>query len=74
MRVLIANLTDREQAVALRGLGQPVAFEWLDKESSAAAGNGDPDATAGQGRLLAIPELPLVLPPHAIARIDRVVD
>ena len=73
MRLLIANLTGRQHSVGLRGLGRPVEVRLLDDETTPAA-NKNPDSRRDQPAGRVMPELPLVLPPHAIARIDRVVD
>ena len=58
VRVLIGNLTDQTQTVALRGLsGTPVAVQLLGAEQTHAT-----------------PDLHVQLPPYGIARIDRAVD
>jgi hypothetical protein len=61
MRVLIGNLTPKQQTVTLRGLvDQPLPVEILVAQEDAQ-------------EIVATPELSLSLPPYGIARIDRVV-
>ena len=58
LRVLVANLSDKLQTVRLRGLGASVAVQLLLEGATYEAS----------------PEIHITLPPHGIARIDRVVD
>ena len=58
IRVLIANLTDKPKTVRFRGLGEPIAVLRLWEG----------------GTKETMSEIPITLPPHGIARIDRVAD
>ena len=56
--VLVANLTGKPQTVTLRGLGGPIAVRQLL----------DDEATE------VAPEIPIILSPYGIVRIDQVID
>ena len=58
LRVLVANLTGKPQTVRLCGLGAPIAVQQLLEDATTKAA----------------PEIPITLPPHGIARIDRAID
>ncbi len=58
LRVLVASLIGKPQTVTLRGLSKPVPVQQLLEE----------------GETEAMPEIPISLPPHGIARIDWMVD
>lgn len=58
LRLLVANLTDRQQSVAIRGLGETISVRQPDALNTLSP--GEPTAM----------ELPLVLAPYGIVRID----
>ena len=64
MRILLANLSDEEKTITLRGLsGRPVAVTIVGRDEAAAGSQTE-----------ATPELQVTLPPYGIGSIDRVVD
>lgn len=69
-RVLVANLTGRPQPVVVRGLGERVEVRQLDAQNALSAGQPDDPFTVHPASPTAA-ELPLVLPPGGIIRIDR---
>jgi hypothetical protein len=70
LRLLVANLTDRPQPVGLRGLGDKVEIRRLEPEGMRPLGGKD-DGFIQRPGVATMMELPLVLPPYGIIRIDR---
>ncbi|MGH9846229.1 MAG: hypothetical protein ACREEM_46605, partial [Blastocatellia bacterium] len=72
-RVLVANLTDAKQTVAIRGLKQAVAAIRRLDETCAAQAMLEPEnfrAASGESQPIVNDELKIHLLPYAIARID----
>jgi len=75
-RLLVANLTDKQQRVAIPGFGDGVDIWTIDAQSladtrKAPGASLDPEAFYHRSADLARPQFPLVLPPHGIVRIDQ---
>lgn len=71
-RLLVANLTDRPQAVALRGFDGKIEVRQLTLPGIRPAGSVEAEAWGERSAGPLTLEAPLVLPPHGLARIDRV--
>ena len=70
LRLLVANLTDHPQPAAIRGLGANIEVRQLSAGHTRSPGQ-PADAFAGtSGNPVAL-ELPLLLPPYGIIRIDQ---
>ncbi len=68
-RRLIANLTDRQQSVTFEGFVGRFSASTLDTRMAAAA-NKNPDIWYNHPALQSASSTSLILPPHAVARID----
>lgn len=69
--LLVANLTDRPQAVALRGWGGQAEVRRLTVAGVGSVGKGQVEAWGERSTGAPTLESPLLLPAHGIARIDR---
>ena len=70
VRLLVANLTDQTQIAAMRGLGETVEVRQLDAaRGDAGSARAEVFRPAPDGA--AAMELPLVLPPYGIARLEH---
>jgi hypothetical protein len=70
LRLLVANLTDRAQAAAIRGLGANIEVRQLNVQNTPSAGTPS-DAFVRQLADPVAMELPLSLTPYGIIRIDQ---
>jgi hypothetical protein len=70
LRLLVANLTDQPQWAGIRGLGDAVEIRQLDAGGTRALGEKADGFIQRPAAATAL-ELPLLLPPYGIIRIDR---
>ena len=68
-RWLVANLTDRQQSVTSEGFVGQFSISTLDTRMAAAA-NTDPEVWHNHPALHSASSTSIILPPHAVARID----
>ena len=70
-RLLIANLSDRPQKIAIEGFGNDVSIFRLGAGDSASPNSAEPLDWHKLSTELVAPSSPLVLPPYGIARLDN---
>ncbi len=70
LRLLVANLTNREQTAAIRGFGGAVEVRQLDARNTLSPGQSTDAFVVKSGDPVAM-ELPVLLPPYGVIQIDQ---